>query len=345
MEEKILMAAMKEARNAIRAPGSVKDTFLVLLEAYLTKSDAKSLHIPQDDHDDQLRNRITSLRKALKGIIFRLPNGKGLEFTIPHGQPYRLEEATTSSVNMLWKPHLHRKEVVLIQTFERLFFRWESAYIRDLRVNRVEEAGKIEELLKIPRDQLSSSMHYVSSGELRAAITLQNFFVENDQQARLISGPDLSEDTARSRNLILLGAARVEATYLSAPRPYEKFRIVDYGVRPELRDKTQNDGHHRTVFVLMSRRHGTQRDSVIDVFESSHGRAIHGVCEQLADSETNLCADVVSHLSNGGGPLPEIFQVVFKVTLAPNAKNILISAQIEIAASEAYRTNIDPPII
>jgi hypothetical protein len=336
METPALTAAKKEAALKLRVSGPIMKTFLVLLEAYLTGGPVEdsSLYVNKDDIDDHVRSRIASLRVALKGTIFRFPDGRSREFEIPHGKPYRLQDAQAISLSLVWASHMHHREDVLIQTFERLFFRYKSTYIRDLRVNHVEDTKRIADLLKRPMEEFSPSMHYVSSGELRAAITLQNFFVANGKKAQLNSGPDFSEDSRH--NLILLGAARVEARQLDAPQ-YEVFKVFDGGVQPRFRDRTERDGRHRTVHVLMSRRHSSQRSSEYTVIESSHGRAIHGVCAQLVDADTSLCADVVARLGKNSGLLPELFQVVFRVSLVPSGHYVSHANQIEIVECKSYQ--------
>src|SRR5260370_24050572 len=136
--------------------------------------------------------------------MFQLPNQLSVELLIPERRPYRLEETAGFSPLVLWAPHFENSEELLIHTFERLFFSYKSLYIRDLKVNDPTEGARISKLLQKPDTPLSASMHYVSSGELRAGATLQDFFFDScGKRARLSSGADV---TGRSQNLIIMGA-------------------------------------------------------------------------------------------------------------------------------------------
>ena len=326
-----LLNVLKQVTTALNVPMPVLKTFEALLKAHLLNETC-----PPDDlfvatQDEQVvRNRISHLRHSLRGVVFLLPDRKYHEFEIPDGRPYKLSDASTAAMSRLWTPHKTPQEDVLIHTYERLFFRYKTVYIRDVRVNRKEELDKIAEFLNRPGKDLTPSMHYVSSGEIQAAIATQSFLHDYfGKHARLSAGTEFS---GNRENLILLGAARVDAPDLDPPR-YEKFKVHDSGVKPGFRDKVEKD-EHRTVHVLMSRRSG-HRNSIQTVFESGHGRAMQGVCAALCDRNGDLCASVINKLGVTEKALPSTFQVVYRVGLM-RSSHIAQAKHIEVVAAQCY---------
>jgi len=323
----------------------MQPTFEILVGGFLagTNPNEDELLKRSNGDDEALRSRIAALRNHLEGLVFLLPDGKPRVFEIPNGRPYRLKESSTVWLHLLWQAHLAHSEDIRIHTFERLFFRHKTnTYIRDVKINHAEEVSRVAEILHCSNAALAPSMHYVSSGELRGAVALQNFFLDVFCASRARSNRPIARLSSSSAhlleeepNLILLGAPRVDAHELHQER-YEKYVVFDGGVRPKFHDRTA-DARDRTVYVLMSRRRG-RGGAVRTVLESSHGRAIQGVCEGLVAGKDSLCQEVMKGLCPNGSPSPpERFQVVFKVLLIAEDRTFVSRAHsIEPVSFQAY---------
>jgi hypothetical protein len=308
----------------------VVDTFIVLADAYMNEVEATNLPVRPNDSKDDVRIRISLLRQALKGKLFHLPGGNLLEFQIPPGKPYRLEPADSLNRSVVWAPHTEHPGEIVIHTYERLFFRQKTVYIRDTRVNKVEEKSKIAKLMNCSGDDLTPSMHYISSGEMRGAIALQNYFVGDGVKKAVLSAD--VHPPEKKQNLILLGSPRLDAPDLLSAK-HEKYRAFEGGIRPDVHDK-HSDQYRRVVHVLMSRRQDAR--SVHTVFESSHGRATQGVCERLIwPDRTTLCDSIVSKFGSQLRSLPELFQVIFRVELASGTVLAFVN-EVEVLKCEGY---------
>jgi hypothetical protein len=333
----------KIAKTLVHASESEKKTFLRLLRAFMARTtieDTTQLHIRSTDTTDNVRNRITRLRTQLSGTVLFIPGRGECEFEIPQRTPYHLQMAKTLNRSLLWNAHVHSPSDVIIHSYERLFFRYQqSVYVRKLSVNQSDDDGKkeIATLLKCDPKDLAPTMHYVSSGEVNAAIALQNFFARQAHKPAVLStGNQVNEQEG---NRILLGSARLDVSEM-ASYPHEKFRIVQEGIRTPKKILADKDGQfgRRIVHVVMSRR--ATGGVVETVFEGSHGRAIEGLSKALIAEESSLCQSLVAALRKDAPRLPPYFQAIFKleVVFAPDL-SVKAAAPIEVVAVEFYSLN------
>ena len=333
----------KIAKTLVHASESERKTFLLLLRAFITKTtieDTTQLHVVSTDTADNVRNRITRLRTHLSGSVLFVPGHGECEFEIPQRTPYHLQLAKTLNRSLVWNAHVRAPSDVIIHSYERLFFRYrESVYVRNLSVNQSDENGKkeIAALLQCDPKDLAPTMHYVSSGEVNAAITLQNFLARQAHKPAVLStGNQVNE---QEKNRILLGSARLDVSEM-ASYPHEKFRIVEDGIRTPKKTFTDRDSPfgRRIVYVVMSRR--ATGGVVETVFEGSHGRAIEGLSKALIAEESSLCQSLVAALRKDSQRLPPYFQAIFKLELvyAPDL-SVKAVAPIEVIAVEFYSLN------
>ncbi len=265
--------------------------------------------------DPVIRVCMTSIRERLAAFFEGEGRGERWVLSIPKGR-YQVvyaerdvvDTATVepSALRRFWAPYLAPNALNVVTYTEPLFFRDASGrYIRDIQINH--------------RDgmPLEACYHYLSSGEIQAAISLVRLFQElgaplDLRNARLSSLTELSQT-----NLILLGSVRTNHLIdrLSGPPGWVMTRdtLESEGKGEVFRGSRTMDGKlpRFTDFVLVTRRPGLAPGSTITIIASHHGRACQGVGTFLT-IETEVAALLETI---GKTPLPEHFQILMRVEM------------------------------
>jgi hypothetical protein len=211
--------------------------------------------------------------------------------------------AERPALRRFWAPYTGPGAVNVVTYTEPLFFRdADNRYIRDIHIN--DRSGM----------DLEPCFHYLSSGEMQAAISLLHLFQElgaplDLRNARLSSLTELSH-----ANLILLGSVRTNPLIdrLTGPPGYVMTRTTIEGEGKVYQGSRTMDGKlpRFTDFVLVTRRPGLAPGSTITIVASHHGRAVQGVGTLLT-----IEAEVAALLRVLGNRLAEPFQILFQVEM------------------------------
>jgi hypothetical protein len=299
-------------------------------------TDDEKAALEWDFSEDSVRNDLASVRRALKNRVWTLEDNRECVLDIPERDRthYRLEAHLPDPHQRMWGSHVTHHQPVRILLFERLFFRYKhDLYLRSTKVNRNESKGILLESLALAPEilpELIPSRHYVSAGELQAAIALQDVFANWFNVMASLRGYE-EEHGATSGNDILLAASRVDDAKLRC-RPYEYFEAAEEGVLPKFTDNTDNPAS-RIVHVLLTRRH--EDNSFRTILQGSHGRAIQGVCKHL--SETGTLGLVLNKIKVGERRLPHRLQIVFRTVLEYNSDtNVTRCESVEVVDQKFY---------
>lgn len=255
-----------------------------------------------------LRAYIARARKAISHAPF-LAGGVRFEFDISNNV-YGLDVAceTQKNKNLLkfWEPYLASEKKAAIALVERLFFHLDrDVYIRNVRVNNVEDYKQCPVLKKLVKTPRPSSL-YVSTGEAAAAFMMLDTFTNNLEIPA--EGLLFSPGVRYPNNLIVMGSGTEEPRF--DPPERFRYRITRDGISNRQGKITYGDnwGEQKlTIYVLVSRWKNDDSYMVTTV-HASHGRAIEGVCKYLSD-ESNVGQLITKPFS------PHAMQIVFRAIL------------------------------
>lgn len=231
-----------------------------------------------------VRAYVSRVRKTVSRTPL-LMDGYRFDFDITHDQ-YGLEVKCEVQKNRnllrFWEPYLKSEKEAVIALVERLFFQLApDVYIRNARVNNVEDYGKCKVLTRLVKRPPHPTSLYVSTGEAAAAFTMLNAFTNKLEIAA--EGFLFSPGIRYPNNLVVMGSGTEEPRF----DPPEQFRhrIATTGVanrrgRVMFPDKW---GEERLLIHVLVSRWKNEDGYIVTTVHASHGRAIEGVCKHLSD--------------------------------------------------------------
>ncbi len=176
-----------------------------------------------------VRAYVSRVRKTISRTPL-LVGGYRFDFDITHDQ-YGLEVAceVQKNKNLLrfWEPYLKSEKKAVIALVERLFFQLApDVYIRNARVNNVEDYAKCKLLKRLVTRPPHPTSLYVSTGEAAAAFTVLNTFTNKLEIAA--EGFLFSPGIRYPNNLVVMGSGTEEPRF--DPPERFRYRIASGGI-------------------------------------------------------------------------------------------------------------------
>ncbi|HTU44239.1 MAG TPA: hypothetical protein VMF91_04220 [Bryobacteraceae bacterium] len=265
---------------------------------------------------------------------------KRLAVTMRRGE-YRLifSHRIPDMVATFWRKHLERSASNLALITAPLFFRTpDYVYLRDIHCN--ENTASPSLLNRLGGSDAWPSLHYLSSGEVLAAIRLSETFQGNGAtlQIRLVSSfPDLT--ICADQNLILIGSARTHPHIadfqvgLPVILTNDGVEIARDTGRPPYQFKDDSEANYalsrenvildKYAVLTRFRKHDRTDSPVVTMIGANHGRAAQGVADIVTVSQ-----DLYELAKQfGAAELPERFQAVIKVLVRREKGEAIIIGQ------------------
>jgi hypothetical protein len=299
--------------------------------------------------DPVVRVSMASIRERLRAYFDNEGRHERLVLGIPKGRyvaafgerpdapapPQAPPRSERPALERFWAPHVRAGAAAgapaapnVAMYTEPLFFRDDEKglYIRSLYLNdRSASAADVQTKIGARAAAgLRPCFHYLSAGEVHAALALIRLFQELGQPLDLRNVRLSAMSDFRQANLILLGSTRTNhfmdamqgdkgllmtADAIVNPRP-------ERGESREYRGRRYMDGKlpRFTEYCLVTRRPGLAPGTACTIVASNHGRAIQGVGHFLT-LETQVAGLLRDLGVEETGPLPDYFQVLFEVEM------------------------------
>jgi hypothetical protein len=295
--------------------------------------------------DPVVRVSMSGLRERLQRYFDEPGNRDSLRLVIPKGR-YRAQFIETepshntdsgddpASFKSFWGAYLEGRSSLLVHT-EPLFFRdgWQT-YVRNLYVNNP-HAGSDRLVQRLPELKgrcLQASFHYLDAGEVNSMFVLLNSFHHFGVNVGVRNARTASWNEIRDCNLVLLGSTRTNS-FIDMLQEETDFVVGEDDIRnlsPVGAELSSYQGERyqdaklsrNRDYVLITRRPGASRSSVITMVAANHGRAIEGAVSYLTTPRE--ITKLLSRMGIGHGScLPMRFQILLKVEMIDSDDEII----------------------
>ncbi len=292
---------------------------------------------PDAKTDENAATRVRVMLSRIRHDLDRYFRNNGSDFDLKisvsqRGYQLIFEAPHIDPVKRLWKPYASSQKTLVVLE-EPLFFRTpDQLYVRSLNVNHPSEQHKV--LKDIVRSkELTPSFHYLSAGEVLGAMKTIQEFAQWSIKTELCTIQRTSglpaTDPARQANLVVLGTPRSNSL-IKLFEEGRELQLTNEGItsvappRHTFRDFFERRTGDKGGYVLVTRCGNlSTAPTTTTVISSNRSQTLRFVTDSLFDR--NVVEQIVSRLGSTTTALPEEFQLVFRVTLAPGYGETLCS--------------------
>ena len=256
------------------------------------------------------------------------------------------------ALEAFWKPYLDEQTPVLLSYDARLFLFAQplDLILRHWNTNEMKDIPSSEPLSRLQKQMgvksFVESRNYTDFGTVNTVFLLTQTIGPRQPRISLKRSKDLGWDDISNNNLIFVGNAdihpglrrvleagdfieEVPAIRNKHPRPGE---LALYPV-------AQMGSNDTDKYALLSRFPGPQRGRYILILGAAHSELPWALSEYITNPIS--AKELVDHLRQPSGEIPEAFQVILRVTLQSQVPVRVTYATHHVISAPEFRENVD----
>ena len=232
----------------------------------------------------------------------------------------------TPELEAFWKPFLAENTPLLVSYETRLFLFAQplDVIVRYWNTNDLSELPASEPLMRLKRQmgvkRFVESRNYTDFGTVNSVFLLTQLIGYRQRRIALKRSQDLGWDDIWNNNLVFIGKANIHPAIRSVLNrgDFVEDISVIHNLRPKAGEQPQyrisevgsNDG---IKYAMVSRFPGPQPGRYMLILGATHAELPWALSEYITNPLS--MRELVDHLRQSSGELPEAFQVILEITL------------------------------